>query len=166
MTHTTGTSAIVCATDLSDVSRVALDVALELATIRSGAPVHLLYVVEGLERIESTQAVLERWEERKALISAQIAEEMAVVKAATGRRVGVEVETSVRHGKPHQEIIRYALEVGAETIVVGTHGRTGLGHAVLGSVAERVARYAACDVVVAKPPEVRQHMAALIKGQR
>ncbi|MBK9001407.1 MAG: universal stress protein [Myxococcales bacterium] len=166
MTHTTGQATLVCATDLSDASRVALDVALEIASLRSGAPLHLLYVVERVERIESAQAILDRWDERKARIQAQIEEEVAVVHQTTKRQVRADIRVAIRQGKPHQEIVRYALEVGADTIVVGTHGRTGLGHAVLGSVAERVARYAACDVVVAKPPEVREHMAALIKGSR
>ncbi|HEX7602623.1 MAG TPA: universal stress protein, partial [Polyangiaceae bacterium] len=61
--------------------------------------------------------------------------------------------------------LRYVVEVRADLVVVGTHGRTGLGHAVLGSVAERVARLAPCDVIVAKSREVREHLAEVL-GRR
>jgi nucleotide-binding universal stress UspA family protein len=45
------------------------------------------------------------------------------------------------------EIAKRGREIGADLIVVGTHGRTGLAHAMLGSVAERVVRRASCPVL-------------------
>lgn len=50
------------------------------------------------------------------------------------------------------DIVKRAREAGASVIVVGTHGRTGLGRLFLGSVSERVVRHAHCDVYVARPP--------------
>ena len=73
--------------------------------------------------------------------------------------------TAIRFGKAYREILRYAVDVQAEFIVVGTHGRTGLGRAVLGSVAERVARHAPCTVVVAKSAEVRAHLAEVLRHE-
>ena len=55
-----------------------------------------------------------------------------------------------RHGVPHQEIVRYAAERSIDLIVMGTHGRRGLAHALLGSVAERVVRTAACPVLTVR----------------
>ncbi|MCL6097381.1 MAG: universal stress protein [Bacteroidetes bacterium] len=50
----------------------------------------------------------------------------------------------LRRGMDYEEIVNYAKEVDAELIVIATHGRTGLLHNLLGSVAEKVIRYAKC----------------------
>jgi nucleotide-binding universal stress UspA family protein len=65
------------------------------------------------------------------------------------RRIGpdVAVETAVLSGRPTREIIRYAREKDASLIVLGTHGRTGVSHALLGSVAEAVVRLAGRPVL-------------------
>jgi nucleotide-binding universal stress UspA family protein len=56
------------------------------------------------------------------------------------------------HGDPATEIVRYGRDVGADLIVMGTHGRTGLERLLMGSVAEKVLRDAACSVLVVKLP--------------
>jgi nucleotide-binding universal stress UspA family protein len=56
------------------------------------------------------------------------------------------VQVKVAVGKPAEEILRVAREEGADMIVMGTHGRTGLRHLLLGSVAEEVTRHASCPV--------------------
>jgi universal stress protein A len=53
-------------------------------------------------------------------------------------------------GNPAKEIVRVADEENVDMIVMSTHGRTGLTHALLGSVAERVARKARCPVLIVK----------------
>lgn len=58
--------------------------------------------------------------------------------------IGIEV----RIGSPGVEIVNYAKGVNAELIVIASHGRTGLKHLLLGSVAERVARHALCPVLI------------------
>ena len=59
----------------------------------------------------------------------------------------------VRQGSPFLEIIRYAKEKGIDLIVIGTHGRTGLAHVFMGSVAEKVVRKAPCPVLSVRHPE-------------
>ena len=59
-------------------------------------------------------------------------------------------EEKVTHGLPSEEIVRVAKEVGADLIVISTHGHTGLKHLLLGSVAERVVRHAPCAVFVVR----------------
>ena len=60
-------------------------------------------------------------------------------------------DRSVRNGPAAEEIVRYAKEIEADLIVLGTHGRTGIAHALLGSVAERVVRKAPCAVMTVRP---------------
>ncbi len=63
---------------------------------------------------------------------------------------GVRVEPVLTEGSPVAEILRAAEESHSDLIVMGTRGRTGLGRAILGSVAESVIRAAACPVLIAK----------------
>jgi nucleotide-binding universal stress UspA family protein len=56
-------------------------------------------------------------------------------------------------GKPFVEIIHAARADNVDLIVIGTHGRTGLAHALMGSVAEKVVRKASCPVLTIKHPE-------------
>jgi nucleotide-binding universal stress UspA family protein len=56
---------------------------------------------------------------------------------------------------PAGEILRLAAEVGCDLIVLGTHGRTGLGRVLLGSVAEQVLRRAPCPVLTVKMPPMQ-----------
>lgn len=60
------------------------------------------------------------------------------------------LKLEIRIGDPGQVVADRAAELGAELIVVGSHGRTGISHFFLGSVAERVARLAHCPVLVEK----------------
>jgi nucleotide-binding universal stress UspA family protein len=64
----------------------------------------------------------------------------------------VPVERRLAEGNVVGEILRVAKETGCELIVMGTHGRTGLGRLLLGSVAEQVLRRASCPVMMAKAP--------------
>lgn len=52
----------------------------------------------------------------------------------------------VREGTPRQDILTVAEEVGADLVVMGTHGRTGLAHLLFGSVAEHIVRHASVPV--------------------
>jgi len=66
-------------------------------------------------------------------------------------KLGLELsEIFIERGTAYAEIVRRAETWGADFIVVGSHGRTGLARAVLGSTAERVARYAHCCVLIAR----------------
>lgn len=63
----------------------------------------------------------------------------------------VPVDTIVESGDPASVIVQAARDTGADLIVMGTHGRTGLGRLLLGSVAELVVRRATCPVLTIKP---------------
>lgn len=61
--------------------------------------------------------------------------------------------SDVLSGRPFMEIIRYARERTIDLIVIGTHGRSGLHHVLLGSVAEKIVRKAPCPVLTIRHPE-------------
>jgi nucleotide-binding universal stress UspA family protein len=56
-------------------------------------------------------------------------------------------------GAPAMAVIDYARKARIDLILIGTHGRTGLGHFVMGSVAEKIVRLAPCPVLTLKQPE-------------
>lgn len=72
------------------------------------------------------------------------------VLTTTRKQTTIALETRLVRGEPVEEICALAEREPAELIVVGSHGRTGLAHVVLGSVAERVVRYAPCPVLVVR----------------
>lgn len=137
-------SRILVPTDFSDGAAAALEYAMGLAQTFA-ASVHLLHVVDdplaagvwssGLyaAEIAGLQATLVRDAEEHLL------------RTVPPTTVGVTRE--VRTGSPPRQIVDVARERGIDLIVMGTHGRTGLAHIVMGSVAERVVRLAACPVL-------------------
>src|SRR5512140_2479745 len=154
---------IVCATDLSDTARAALDEAIELAERLGSGRLYVLHVRETEDRIESIAGVVERTSEHETELLRLVNEEIARAGQSRGRAPKLDVVTQIRHGKPYREILRFALEMNADLLVLGTHGRSGFGHALLGSVAERITRKAPCDVIVVKAPEVRAHLARVLR---
>jgi nucleotide-binding universal stress UspA family protein len=64
---------------------------------------------------------------------------------------GLRVDTALMQGVPFAEIVRFAREGSYDLIVLSTHGRTGLRHVLLGSVAEKVVRKAPCPVLTVRP---------------
>lgn len=73
--------------------------------------------------------------------------------AKTVRAAGLEAHVHLACDTPARAILEAAVQVGADLIVMGTHGRTGMKHVLLGSVAERIVRLATCPVLTVKPAE-------------
>jgi nucleotide-binding universal stress UspA family protein len=66
------------------------------------------------------------------------------------------IRIEIRYGSPAHQIVKTAKAVDADLIVMSTHGRTGLRHVMLGSVAEKVVRFSSCPVLTVKPEEFRE----------
>ncbi|MEX0737097.1 MAG: universal stress protein [Bacteroidota bacterium] len=66
------------------------------------------------------------------------------------------VQIEVREGSPAIEIVRAAQSLGVDLIVMSSHGRSGLRHILMGSVAEKVVRLSKVPVLTVKPHEVRE----------
>ena len=67
----------------------------------------------------------------------------------------IRIEEITRIGVPFLEIIKVAREKEVDLIVLGTHGRTGLAHVLIGSVAEKVVHHAHCPVLTVKHPQYK-----------
>lgn len=65
----------------------------------------------------------------------------------------IQVEEVIEVGRPGHVIVEEAEKLGVDVIVIATHGRTGLAHVLLGSVAEKVIRHAPCPVFVIRNPQ-------------
>ncbi len=89
-------------------------------------------------------------------------EMLAKLEALRAEGPGVRVEPRLAEGGPAEEIIRLVKEVPCDLVVMGTHGRTGLGRLLMGSVAEQVVRKAPCPVLTVKQPfgEAAEELAA------
>jgi nucleotide-binding universal stress UspA family protein len=79
------------------------------------------------------------------------AERVADRTANRLEQTGLSVDTAVRRGDPRTAIVDEAGEWGADLIVMGSHGHTGLKRLLLGSVAQAVVAHAPCSVEVARP---------------
>jgi nucleotide-binding universal stress UspA family protein len=84
---------------------------------------------------------------------AGVAEEKLAAAAAALAAEGLQVDTIAREGYPPEVIVEVARELDADVIAMGTHGRTGLRHLLLGSNAERVVSHAGCPVLTVRQPE-------------
>jgi len=70
-------------------------------------------------------------------------------------KASLKVEQMTRIGVPFLEIVKVAKEKDVDLIVMGTHGRTGLAHVLIGSVAEKVVHHAHCGVLTIKHPQYK-----------
>ena len=142
---------ILVPTDLSPHAEAAFDYACELA-VKLDATVHLVNVI-GIPALgvpELGVAVT------SAMIESMIADNQQALDALAARHHG-EVrmgQTLMKTGDARDMIDQAAKEVGADLIVMGTHGRRGVTRALLGSVAETVVRTAPCPVLTIR---LREH---------
>jgi nucleotide-binding universal stress UspA family protein len=141
---------ILCPTDFSPGSAAATTYAVELAR-KLGAKVHLLHV-HPLPMLTAPDGGV--------MLPADVLAEVSEASAQALRRLatewrakGVEIETHLADGAPHHEILRLAQEIDADMIVMGTHGRTGVAHLLVGSVAEKVVRASHTPVLTVRLPE-------------
>lgn len=142
---------VIAATDLSDPSMPALDEAVREATERKAD----LVVTYALDFGDAT--LLNNW--LSPLVATAVIPQDAMDTARKLARETIEAklealkakaEVLILDGAAAQSIVHLAAERNAALIVVGTHGRTGLKRLALGSVAERVARSASCDVLAVR----------------
>ena len=132
---------ILVPTDFSEYSASAIDYACNLATESSDGQtqVHLIHVIGDSPGVNGhTERLRKRLEQLGRTVDAKAELQIDTIK-------------QVIPGEPSHVINRYARDHDVDMIVMGTHGRTGLSHFTLGSVAERVVRNSECPVLVMGP---------------
>ncbi len=130
-------------TDFSDTARKALDRAIAL-TEDMDAELHVVHVVDDTlisTHVEQERAVILKDLRRHALD--QMRNEMPAELLQN-----FETIAAVKRGDPGKQIAAYAETHGCDMIVMGSHGRTGVGRLLLGSVADKVVRRAKCPVFI------------------
>ena len=142
---------ILLATDFSDFSNEALDYAVYLSR-GFGADLYLLHVFEPPFFSHSGVSLNVRPEVHQWIMEVkQEAQEKLGKLAEEVRHHGAKVHPIFKEGTPFLEILKTAGEIPADLIVLGTHGRTGLTHVLMGSVAERIVRKSSCPVFTVRP---------------
>lgn len=139
---------IVVTTDLSVASYSAMDYAAWLAEKEKGT-VTLLYCVDNLPQVayHTVDLTFDKFRDEVLLFEKKRLEEFA---ARFQRNFNDVLSIVMTEGYAPHEIVKFANEQHADIIVMSTHGRTGIQHVVLGSVAERVVRTAHCPVLTVK----------------
>jgi nucleotide-binding universal stress UspA family protein len=143
---------ILFCTDFSENSHYAFRYALSLASAYKARLLILHCIVEPVCYYWSTPRNVDQ------LVSFQTQRARQEIALHYGRRLeesaDYEILTKVTdEGRAFFEILEAAREKGAELIVMGTHGRTGLNHLILGSTAENVVRKSSCPVLTVRMPE-------------
>lgn len=144
-------SQVVVGYDFSQSGSAALHRAIDLA---ARAPCHVLHVACIVDRHAPLPGharpghVDYAYTER---VQQELTDAIAQELHAADVQGRVHFFVHVRIGKPAEELLDLAREVGAELIIVGSKGLTGVERAIVGSVSERVVREAGCTVEVARP---------------
>lgn len=163
MTENTKPYVILAGVDYSTASDLALERALELATEKRSAQVHVVNVLPVYQAGSAIDSEGTRGAWAGTLPSVDEAAEQ--LRAYTQQKVTAFreahrdldlafLDSIVAHQRldvPSEEIARLAAEIDADLIVVGTHGRRGLSRLLLGSVAEGIVRLGPCPVLVVRP---------------
>ena len=143
--------------DFSDASIAALEYAIGF-TAGTSASLVILHVIDLGDSLATDGLGVYRLSEVREIARAAAEQRMADLP----NRIDlsrVKFDALIRNGKPTAEICALAEERGVDLIVASTHGRTGLEHLLIGSVAEKVVRHAGCSVLV-----VPSHPAARTKA--
>lgn len=136
---------ILVPTDFSEYSRQALSYA-EILAKTFDAKIVLIHVIDTVS-YAVTESV--QWTEVYARLEATIQPMLdGLIREAEKR--GVAAESKLTQGVPYDQIVKTAENVNADLVVMATHGRTGMPHVLLGSVAERVLRLARCPVLTVR----------------
>ncbi len=134
--------------DFSDYAEEILDYAVAIAT-RFEAELHLIHVIPNLNYFTPYESFLTP--ENMVAIERNIEGEVERDFDKLTKKLAMPVVKVVKTGVTFVEIIDYIKEAGIDLVVMGTHGRSGIEHILIGSVAEKVVRKAPCPVLTVRP---------------
>ncbi len=135
---------VLVAIDFDDASMAALTYGRALAK-NFGARIHVLHVLENL--------FLRPMAGDPRAIEAGVTRRLLDTLTPDDRQILQAVPVVRKSDAPAEEIVNYARDEQVDLIIVGTHGRPGVAHLLMGSVAEKVVRKAPCPVLTVRHPE-------------
>jgi nucleotide-binding universal stress UspA family protein len=133
--------------DFSAAAHRALELAKELA--KFAGPSHLILVHAYYVPIELEQYLIQKGDPVLERLSAAVTKDLEVILTDL-QKAGISSEYIAQNGAPERLIVELAKSKHADLIAMGTHGRRGLAHLLLGSVAERVVQTADCPVLTVR----------------
>ena len=139
---------ILCPIDHSDCSKEALKYAVSFA-MKDEAKLYLLHIIDIRSFNDSLVAMSQQIPDKETLEQLRMKLLDCIPEDI---RDDMDVEATVIQGIPFAEIISTAKEKEIDMIVIGSHGRTGISHMMLGSVSEKVVRKAPCPVLTVRQP--------------
>jgi nucleotide-binding universal stress UspA family protein len=145
---------IICPVDFSNCAQQALNYASELAK-QFDAELSIVHAYED-PAAYVTPMPMSGYVGPGAELLLELRKQLEVRLAQTKADVetrGVRVRSELLEGTPYRVVLDWAKEYGSDMIVIGTHGHTGLTHALLGSVTERIVRMAHCPVLTIRTPD-------------
>ena len=139
---------ILCPVDFSEFTKDVVAYAADISR-QYGAELHVLHVIPNLTYFTPYESFLtpENLVAMEKNIQDEVDRDFKKVLSA----VGIDVRKVVRTGVAFVEIIDYAKTEGIDLIVMGTHGRSGIEHILIGNVAEKVVRKSPCPVMTIRP---------------
>jgi nucleotide-binding universal stress UspA family protein len=137
---------ILTALDGSKASETALKQAIDEARVW-GAELHGVYVVE--TGLFSSVPMDNTWEVIYGLLEKEGQEALTTARQMA-RTAGTEVTTHMRQGRAGNEILRLADEIGADLIVMGSHGKSNIDRLLIGSVTGHVVKYSTITTLVVR----------------
>ena len=143
-------------TDFSETATYAWEHAATFAK-EFDAEVLLLHVQIPLHPTAEAYLTGEQWKRFYEETSKEAVSHMEKLIQDSGLKSG-QAKASLRTGIAFEQIVKAARDVAADLVVMGTHGRTGLAHALIGSVAEKVVRKAPCPVLTVRHPAFKFQM--------
>jgi nucleotide-binding universal stress UspA family protein len=143
---------ILVPTDFSEPSERAAVYALELAK-RYGAEIHCVHVSDIPADLLATSTYYMTGPSEQFVDQVRDESKKSLEAFAAKNFPGLGAKAVFLEGRPFVEIVRYTRDEKIDLVVIATHGRSGLKHALFGSVAEKVVRKAPCPVLVVKRDE-------------
>jgi len=138
--------------DFSEHSKKTIGYATQLAAL-TGARIKILHVFQIPDYPAAFYQGLYVEHERVKIHVDAASREAKAQLALVAEQIwakGLEAQSKLRLGNPYEEIVDEAKEMGADLIVIGSHGSRGLERLLLGSTAERVVQYSPCAVLIVK----------------
>ena len=146
-------SRIVCPSDFSQTSSRAVDYAATMA-VSLDAELIVLHVIPQMDYPLRSFGISGSFEHIQEELTTRAEENLAErIKLLKQDVPNIKVRTTLRHGEVHEVTMECAEQEEAGMIVMGTHGHTGITHALLGSTAEKIVRLSKCPVLTVPNPD-------------